>query len=376
MDASSLLSALGSIATGLTGNNDSQSADGADGDAANLFSSLIDGADGDQAESLLTDNAEMARLLGRENPLLAAPGAVAGLIPGSVGAGAQLSLSLLRSASDETDLENLLNELKGEAGEDGAAFDPTSFWLGVQPADPATTGAAPAAAGLRSLFGVSGNGANAGNAAGTVTADGEAIDPSVMEPTAEGTDDLHARTTASDQATRELFMNEWRRLASGQEIQFDDIALDLKSERATGGTSTILREGAAKLGTEFANDPANTADRQQTNARGDTGFAQALDRANSANSTQSVQRSDAPRANGPAEQVSFHIQRAAASGVDRITIQLQPQDLGRVNIELELGDDAHIRALITADRPETLEALQRDARALERAARQCRVPPR
>jgi flagellar hook-length control protein FliK len=50
-----------------------------------------------------------------------------------------------------------------------------------------------------------------------------------------------------------------------------------------------------------------------------------------------------------------------------VTIQLRPEELGRIEIKLEMSQDGKVRAAITADNPATLELLQRDARGLERA---------
>ncbi len=67
------------------------------------------------------------------------------------------------------------------------------------------------------------------------------------------------------------------------------------------------------------------------------------------------------------QQLSQQLSRAAALGKDRISLQLHPSELGRVDIKLEFAQDQSMRAVISADRPETLDLLQRDARALERA---------
>ncbi len=72
----------------------------------------------------------------------------------------------------------------------------------------------------------------------------------------------------------------------------------------------------------------------------------------------------------PAEQVAVHISRAVASGLDRIVIRLHPADLGRVEVKLEVAGDGRAVVAVSADRPETLELLQRDARSLERALEQ------
>lgn len=68
-----------------------------------------------------------------------------------------------------------------------------------------------------------------------------------------------------------------------------------------------------------------------------------------------------------ARQVAVQITRAVREGTDRIQVQLKPATLGTISIELEVGHDNRIIAIIAAERAETLEILQRDARSLERA---------
>lgn len=66
------------------------------------------------------------------------------------------------------------------------------------------------------------------------------------------------------------------------------------------------------------------------------------------------------------EQMRLNISRAVQNNQDRVTIQLRPEKLGRVEVKMEMRDGT-LRAMITADRAETLDLLQRDARGLERA---------
>ncbi|GEM_PF-5526438 len=73
----------------------------------------------------------------------------------------------------------------------------------------------------------------------------------------------------------------------------------------------------------------------------------------------------APQAPPPVQQVSNALANAAAKGQDSISIQLTPDDLGRIDIHLDFSGD-RVSAIISADRPETLEMLQKDSRNLER----------
>ena len=67
------------------------------------------------------------------------------------------------------------------------------------------------------------------------------------------------------------------------------------------------------------------------------------------------------------DQLAVHIVKAAAAGMDKISITLRPAALGHIEIQLELSHDGRIAAVVTAEKSETLELLQRDARGLERA---------
>jgi flagellar hook-length control protein FliK len=71
----------------------------------------------------------------------------------------------------------------------------------------------------------------------------------------------------------------------------------------------------------------------------------------------------------PATQmVAAHIAKSAQSGESKsITLQLDPPDLGRVEVRLEFGHEKSVKAHLVIEKPETYLMLQRDAAALERA---------
>ncbi|MCC6470817.1 MAG: flagellar hook-length control protein FliK [Alphaproteobacteria bacterium] len=66
------------------------------------------------------------------------------------------------------------------------------------------------------------------------------------------------------------------------------------------------------------------------------------------------------------EQIAINVRKAVAAGLDEVTIQLRPDELGRIDVRMEVGKDGQVSAHIRADKPETLDLLQRDARGLER----------
>ncbi len=69
------------------------------------------------------------------------------------------------------------------------------------------------------------------------------------------------------------------------------------------------------------------------------------------------------------EQVKVNITKAKESGtgLDKIKINLKPKELGSIEVKMEVGNNGHLKTSITATRPETLDALQKDFRVLERA---------
>jgi flagellar hook-length control protein FliK len=67
------------------------------------------------------------------------------------------------------------------------------------------------------------------------------------------------------------------------------------------------------------------------------------------------------------DQVAVKLSSSAKDGGGKISIRLNPEELGKVDVRLEIGRDGAVRATVSADRPETLDMMQRDARALEKA---------
>ncbi len=66
-------------------------------------------------------------------------------------------------------------------------------------------------------------------------------------------------------------------------------------------------------------------------------------------------------------QVAVSVAKAAQDGVERITIKLQPPELGRIDVKIEVGVDGRIQAVFAAERAATVDILQREVRELERA---------
>lgn len=69
----------------------------------------------------------------------------------------------------------------------------------------------------------------------------------------------------------------------------------------------------------------------------------------------------------PVNALAVHIAAQAQNGVKRFEIRLDPPELGRVDVRLDVGRDGHVSTHLIVERAETLDLLQRDARALEKA---------
>jgi hypothetical protein len=72
----------------------------------------------------------------------------------------------------------------------------------------------------------------------------------------------------------------------------------------------------------------------------------------------------------PVFQIGMQIAKAVPGRIDRLVVQLEPAALGRVEVRLKFHRNDQVSAVIAAERPDTLEALQRDARLLERSLHQ------
>jgi hypothetical protein len=67
------------------------------------------------------------------------------------------------------------------------------------------------------------------------------------------------------------------------------------------------------------------------------------------------------------DQVRLQLGRGAKSGTDQMTLQLQPAELGRINIKLTFAEDGSVKGTVLASNASTLDMLTKDSRNLERA---------
>ncbi len=69
----------------------------------------------------------------------------------------------------------------------------------------------------------------------------------------------------------------------------------------------------------------------------------------------------------PVSALAVHIAQQASNGARRFDIRLDPPELGRIEVRLDVSRDGQVMTHLVVERSETLDLLQRDARQLERA---------
>lgn len=69
----------------------------------------------------------------------------------------------------------------------------------------------------------------------------------------------------------------------------------------------------------------------------------------------------------PVAALAMQIAAYARAGASRFEIRMDPPELGRVDVRLHVTQDGSVSTRMIVERPETLDLLMRDARALERA---------
>jgi flagellar hook-length control protein FliK len=69
-------------------------------------------------------------------------------------------------------------------------------------------------------------------------------------------------------------------------------------------------------------------------------------------------------------QLAFEVVRQVADGNTRFQIRLDPAELGRIDVKLDIDSSGRVNARLIVEKPETLDLMQRDQRGLERALQQ------
>ena len=207
---------------------------------------------------------------------------------------------------------------------------------------------------------------NAGQAAGQTAGKGDGkADAKSAKLTAQVTVDGSAPKSLVDPAA--LFADMLH--VEGEEALPPELAAEMLGEHGAQ-IQNQLAGGAMVF--DLANQPQNAAGNSSQQPNGLAAVAGTASHvpAQAAHQTAHAQAARHPQALvPPGEQVAVHIKRAANEGLDTISIKLDPGNLGKVEVTMEVSSDGRLLAVIAADKPETLAMLQKDAQALEQSLR-------
>ena len=156
------------------------------------------------------------------------------------------------------------------------------------------------------------------------------------------------------------------------EARADQAAAAQGQAQAQAQLAKAAANGAADAGlTRAAARVSNVNTHTVGGAESSNATGQATAQTQQSTDAQRAAQTQASRQSAPSrpivQQISVNITKAVADGLDKINIQLRPEELGRVEVKLEVNNHGRVSAHIVADRPETLELLRNDARSLEKA---------
>ena len=150
----------------------------------------------------------------------------------------------------------------------------------------------------------------------------------------------------------------------------DPIAATGKSADATVATT------ASKAVSAKTHDPSESPISSPSPAAGSAAQAATSQAPGQEHVEASTRSPETRAATVPATPVALasEIVRTVHHGADRLQLDLMPESLGRVRVEVAVDDNGRVRAAFAVDRPDTLQLLQRDTRGLTQALSAAGMP--
>lgn len=143
------------------------------------------------------------------------------------------------------------------------------------------------------------------------------------------------------------------------------IAADAKAERTQDKTNDKAQLNAAPAAVDASNAPQPAQQNQSQQ------HAMRVDAAANPRIVQTGYQTSQQQLNLP--QIAFELARQTHDGNSRFQIRLDPPELGRIDVHLDIDRSGQINARLTVEKAETLDLMQRDQRGLERALQQAGV---
>lgn len=164
-----------------------------------------------------------------------------------------------------------------------------------------------------------------------------------LETLSKGTNDIIRQTGAT--------ANDLRQVAANQQQTDVTLRQNVAATNATTASAQLALDG------HLIEQPSSIASLYQTHGSSHSSLATANQTYN-AHGTQ----------HAPAqEQVAVKVSQAIAQGLNRVSVQLDPASLGRVEIQIEMPQDGKASVLVLAERQDTLDMLRTDSKSLEKA---------
>lgn len=216
-------------------------------------------------------------------------------------------------------------------------------------------------------------------ATNTVAVDAQAaatITPTVIKNTPQTTTEPQAQTT--DALAEGLAQSGEASNAS------DATGTRTRGTAAQGGhfnhldlAAKVAQHQAATKDMVFSADPnkdqtSDTLDTLSTSSNTPTQTLHEITRHADASAKQLVMKQD-PLHNNAIDQVTFKIGQAFKNGSNKVTVQLNPGELGKVEVKIDVNPDGRTNIVIAVEKPETLQLLQKDSADLQRSLSQAGV---
>jgi len=165
-------------------------------------------------------------------------------------------------------------------------------------------------------------------------------------------------TDSADSATPAPVLSVDAKAGSGGDAPTDQ---DAKPKDDTDKTPADTKANAAAAATvnEIRNDTQGTAQNTVQAARADAVAPRVI---------QAGYQTSQQQLNLP--QLAFELVRQVNDGNTRFQMRLDPPELGRIDVKLDIDKSGQINARLVVEKSETLDLMQRDQRALERALQQ------
>lgn len=163
-------------------------------------------------------------------------------------------------------------------------------------------------------------------------------------------------TTANANALAALF---------GEANETETVLPNLEATAKTA--EPVLNELRATVNTQVNDAPRVSFETTVSTQQSVEGPTAARPISNTESAAPALATRHAALAGAPVQQVAVFISKAVQDGVNKFSIRLHPAELGRVHVAMEVANDGRVTAVVSAERQDTLDLLQRDSRSLVRA---------